>query len=84
MIASNTIHSLTFMEHHVKKSHIRGTYRNNFYLCTYNLLKTVKLCGMTGFNNITNSDHCGLYLDLQAEAIVNPQTQSTTPPLNEH
>ena len=35
---------------------------------------------MTGFNCITSSDHCGLYLNLQAEAIVNPQTQSTTFP----
>ena len=35
---------------------------------------------MTGFNNITNSDHCGLYLDLQAEVFANLQTQSTTPP----
>ena len=34
---------------------------------------------MTGFNNITTSNHCGLYLDLQAEAIANPQNQSTTP-----
>ena len=33
---------------------------------------------MTGFNAITTSDHCGLYLDLQVEAISNPQTQSTT------
>ena len=62
------------------KSHIRGTYRINFYLCTYTILKTVKLCGMTRFNDITTSDHYGLYLDLQSEAIANPQNQSKTSP----
>ena len=60
------------------KSHIQRTYRIDFYLCTHNLLKAVKVCGMTGFNAITSSDHYGLYLDLQVEAISNPQTQSTT------
>ena len=35
---------------------------------------------MTGFNDIATSDHCGLYLDLQAEAIANPQNQSSTSP----
>ena len=35
---------------------------------------------MRGFNDITTSDHCGLSHDLQAEAIANPQNQSTTPP----
>ena len=54
------------------KSHIRGTHRIDFYLCTYNLLKAVILCGMTRFNDIVSSDHCGLYLDLQTEAIANP------------
>ena len=62
------------------KSYIRGSHRIDFYVCIYNLLKVVKLCGMTGFNDITTSDHCGLYLDLQVEAISNPQNQSTTPP----
>ena len=45
------------------KYHIRGIYRIDFYLCTYNLLKTTKLCGMTGFNDIASSDHCGSYFD---------------------
>ena len=62
------------------KSHIRGTHRIDFYLCTNNSLKVVKLCGMTGFNDIITSDYCGLYLELQAEAIANPQNQSTTSP----
>ena len=62
------------------KSHIRGTHRIDFYLCTYNLLKSVKLCRMIGFNDITTSDHYGLYSNLQAEVISNPQNQSTTSP----
>ena len=28
---------------------------------------------MTGFNDITSSDHCGFYLNVQSEAITNPQ-----------
>ena len=62
------------------KYHIRGTHQFDFCICTYNLLKAVKLCGMTGFNDITTSDYCELYLDLQAEAIANPQNQSTPSP----
>ena len=32
---------------------------------------------MTGFNDITSSDHCGFYLNVQLEAITNPQDIST-------
>ena len=54
-------------------SQIRGSYRIDYYLCTYNLLKRIKLCGMTGFNDITSSDHYGFFLDVQSEAITNPK-----------
>ena len=40
------------------KSRNRVTHRINFYLCTHNLLKAVKLSDMTGFNDITSSDYC--------------------------
>ena len=32
---------------------------------------------MTGFNDITSSDHCGFYLNVQSEAITNTQDIST-------
>ena len=47
-------------------SQIRGSYRIYYYLCTYNILKRIKLCGMTGFNDIISSDHCGFYVDVQS------------------
>ena len=46
------------------KSHLRGSYRIDYYFCTYKLLKSIKLCDMTSFNDITSSNHCGFYLDL--------------------
>ena len=58
-------------------SQIRESYRIDYYLCTYNLLKRIKLCGMTGFNDITSSGHCGFYLDVKSETITNPQAIST-------
>ena len=61
-------------------SQIRGSYRIDYYLYTYNLLKRIKLCGMKGFNNITRSDHCGFFFDVQSEAITNPQVISTSSP----
>ena len=61
-------------------SQIRGSYRIYYYLCTYNLLKRIKLCGMTGFNEIPNSDHGGFYIDVQSEALTNPQAISTPSP----
>ena len=35
---------------------------------------------MTGFNDITSSDHYGFFLDVQSEAITNPQAISTPSP----
>ena len=35
---------------------------------------------MTGFNDITSSDHCGFYLDVQSETLTNPQAISTPSP----
>ena len=61
-------------------SQIRGSYRIYYYLCTYNPLKRIKLCGITDFNDITSSYHCGFYLDVQSEALNNPQAISTPSP----
>ena len=61
-------------------SHIRGSYRIDYYFCTYTLLKRIKFCGMTGFNDITSLDHCGFYLDVLSEAIKNSQDISTSSP----
>ena len=35
---------------------------------------------MTGFNDITSSDHCEFYIDVQSEALTNPQAISTPSP----
>ena len=52
----------------------------DYYFCTYNLLEQIKLCGITGFNDITSSDHCGFFLDVESKALTNPQAISTPPP----
>ena len=46
------------------KSYIRGSNKIDFILCTYNLLKMMIACGMTAFNEVTTTDHCGGFLDL--------------------
>ena len=35
---------------------------------------------MTGFNDIARSNYCGFYLDVQSEALTNPQAISTPSP----
>ena len=34
------------------------------------ILTTILRCGMTGFNDITTSDHCGFFLDLSRDVIL--------------
>ena len=46
------------------KSFLKGSNRIDFFLCSLNMLTTILRCGMTRFNDITTSDHCGLFLDL--------------------
>ena len=41
------------------KSFLRGSDRIDFLLCSFAILTTIIRCGMTGFNEVTTSDHCG-------------------------
>ena len=38
--------------------------------CLYNILKAVTSCGMTAFNEITVSDHCGLFIDIKKDVVL--------------
>ena len=52
------------------KSFLKGSNRIDFFLCSLNILTTVLRCGMTGFNDITTSDHCGFSLDLSRDILL--------------
>ena len=52
------------------KSFLKGSNRIDLFLCSLNILTTVLRCGMTGFNDITTSDHCGFSLDLSRDILL--------------
>ena len=52
------------------KSYIRGSDKIDFLFCTYNIIKAVTRCGMTTFNEITVSDHCGLFIDVTKDTVM--------------
>ena len=52
----------------------------DFIFCTYKILKAIQYCGMTKIIDITSSDHCGLYLDIQLDTIINSQDSSSPSP----
>ena len=60
------------------KSVLRGSDRIDFLLCLLAILITILRYGMTGLNDITTSDHCGLCLDLSGYVIL--KSKSTTIP----
>ena len=70
-----------FTHHHETKCdmkfHSRGRHRIHFIFCTNNLLNAIQLSGMTVFHDVTRSDHCGLYLDMQLQVITSPKDTST-------
>ena len=52
------------------KSFLRGSERIDFILCSLAILTTVLRCGMTGFNEVTTSDHCGFFLYLTRDILL--------------
>ena len=52
------------------KSYLRGSHRVDFLLYSLVILITVLRCGMTGFNNVTTSDHCRSFIDLLRNVIL--------------
>ena len=56
------------------KSFLRGLDRIDFLLYAMDILTTILRCGMTGFNDITTSDHCGFFLDLSRNVILKGKT----------
>ena len=52
------------------KSFLKGSDRIDFFLCSLKILTTILRCGMTGFNDITTSDHCRFFLDLSRDVIL--------------
>ena len=62
------------------KSFLKGSDRIDFFLCSLKILTTILGCGMTGFNNITTSDHCGFFLDLSRDVILKRKTTQISSP----
>ena len=56
------------------KSFLKRSNRIDFFLCSLNILRTILRCGMTGFNDITTSDHCGFFLDLSRDVLLKGNT----------
>ena len=56
--------------HQNSKSYIRGLDKIDFLFCTYNILKTIILCGMTAFNEIIVSDHYGLFIYVKKDVVL--------------
>ena len=52
------------------KSFLRGSDRIDFILCSLAILTTVLRCGMTGFNDVITSDHCGFFIDLTRDVLL--------------
>ena len=46
------------------KSFLKSSNRIDFFLYSLNILIIILRCGMIGFNDITTSDHCWIFLDL--------------------
>ena len=57
------------------KSFLKESNRIDFFLCSLNILTTVLRCGMTGFNDITTSDHCVFFLDLSRDILLQEKKQ---------
>ena len=62
------------------KSFLRDLDRIDFILCSMDILITILRCGMTGFNDITTSDHCGFFLDLSRDVILKGKTATIPSP----
>ena len=56
------------------KSLLKGSDRLDFSLCSIQILNTILKYGMTGFNDITTSDHCGFFLDLSRDVLLKGKT----------
>ena len=56
------------------KSFLIGSDRIDFLLCPMVILTTILRCGMTGFNDITTSNHCGFFVDLSRDVILKGKT----------
>ena len=63
------------------KLYLGGSHKIDFIFCTVNILATVKKCGMIGFNEITTSDHCGLFMDVSRDVLLNDKITSIPFPL---
>ena len=62
------------------KSFLKGLNRIDFFLCSLNILTTVLRCGMTGFNDITTSDHCRSFIDLSRDVLLKGKTTKIPSP----
>ena len=56
------------------KSFLKGLNRIDFFLCSLNILTTILRCEMTGFNDITTSDHCRSFIDLSRDVLLKGKT----------
>ena len=49
---------------------MKGFHKIDFIFCTFNILTTAKLYEMRGFNKITTSDYCELFIDISRDILL--------------
>ena len=74
------VFSQRFKNNKLPNTHIKGSKRIDYILCSFNILKSINRSGMTAFGDLATSDHRGLYIDLPIESISKPHQ----PDINQH
>ena len=62
------------------KSFLRGSDRTDLLSCSLAILTKVMRCGLTGFNDVTTSNHCGFFLDITRDVLLKGKATTISSP----
>ena len=74
------VFSQRFKNVKLPNTHIKGSKRIEYILCSFNILKVINQSGMIAFGELVTSDHRGLYIDIPIVSISKPYH----PDVNQH
>ena len=66
------VFSQRFKNSKLPNTHIKGSKRIDYKLCSFNILKAINRSGMSAFVELVTSDHRGLYINLPIASISKP------------
>ena len=66
------VFSQRFKNAKLPNTHIKGSQRIDYILCSFNILKAINRSGMTAFGELVTSDHRGLYINLPIASTSKP------------